>query len=73
MLVTTVGPKRGVILCSQLSRTAEERLRNCWAAPRGTAGQKHAELMRQRRALAFEGAFLIELSRDVTDTNAAVG
>ena len=36
--------------CTWPCARLEERLRNCWAAPRGTAGQKHAELMRQRRA-----------------------
>ena len=50
--------------CTWPCARLEERLRNCWAAPRGTAGQKHAELMRQRRARLLKGAFLIELSRD---------
>ena len=31
------------------ARGLEERLRNCWAAPRGTAGQQHAELKRRAR------------------------
>ena len=45
--------------CTWPCARLEERLRNCSAAPRGTAGQKHAEL---KRKLAFEeAAFLIEL------------
>ena len=48
------------------------RFQNCWTAPRGTAGQKHAEVMlpqrarlRRRETPACEDkGFLIELSRD---------
>ena len=55
--------------CTWPCARLEERLRNCWAAPRGTAGQKHAELMlRQSRArlrtpACEDKGFLIELLR----------
>ena len=57
--------------CTWPCARLEERLRNCWAAPRGTAGQKHAELMRQRRARLRRR--LPNRVISVTDTNAAVG
>ena len=36
---------------SQLSRTAEERLRNCWAAPRGTAGRRGGYKLKRKANL----------------------
>ena len=57
--------------CTWPCARLEERLRNCWAAPRGTAGQKHAELMRQRRARLRRR--LPNRVISVSDTNAAVG